>query len=43
MIDLSITVKCDTEDASLKSEVNIKGNQSAGMSVAEVAQRNLHT
>lgn len=39
--DLSITVKRDTVDASLKSEVTIKGNQLSGMSTAEVAQRNL--
>ncbi|KAH9667006.1 tetratricopeptide repeat (TPR)-like superfamily protein [Citrus sinensis] len=39
--DLSITVKRDTVDASLKSEVTIKGNQLYGMSTAEVAQRNL--
>ena len=39
--DLSITVKRDTVDASLKSEVTIKGNQLYDMSTAEVAQRNL--
>ncbi|XP_024035937.1 protein REDUCED CHLOROPLAST COVERAGE 3-like [Citrus sinensis] len=39
--DLSITVKRDTVDASLMSEVTIKGNQSSGMSAAEVAQKNL--
>ncbi|KAK9229466.1 hypothetical protein WN944_022428 [Citrus x changshan-huyou] len=39
--DLSITVKHDTVDASLKSEVTIKANQSSGMSATEVAQRNL--
>lgn len=39
--DLSITIKRDTADASLKSEVNIRGNQSSGMSAAEVARRNL--
>ncbi|KAK9232313.1 hypothetical protein WN943_022559 [Citrus x changshan-huyou] len=39
--DLSITVKRDIVDASLKSEVIIKGNQSSGMSAAEVAQRSL--
>jgi len=39
--DLSITVKCDTVDGSLKYEVTIKGNQSSSMSAAEVAQRNL--
>ncbi|KAH9666917.1 tetratricopeptide repeat (TPR)-like superfamily protein [Citrus sinensis] len=39
--DLSITVKRDTVDASLKSEVPIKGNQLSGTSTAEVAQRNL--
>ncbi|KAH9666975.1 tetratricopeptide repeat (TPR)-like superfamily protein [Citrus sinensis] len=39
--DLSITVKHDTVDASLMSEVTIKGNQSSGMSATEVAQRNL--
>ncbi|KAH9715294.1 tetratricopeptide repeat (TPR)-like superfamily protein [Citrus sinensis] len=39
--DFSITVKRDIVDASLKSEVTIKANQSSGMSAAEVAQRNL--
>ncbi|ESR40666.1 hypothetical protein CICLE_v10025019mg [Citrus x clementina] len=39
--DLSITVKCDTVDASLKYEVTVKGNQSSSVSAAEVAQRNL--
>ncbi|GAY61688.1 hypothetical protein CUMW_211990, partial [Citrus unshiu] len=39
--DLPITVKHDTVDASWMSEVTIKGNQSSGMSAAEVAQRNL--
>ncbi|KAA8540510.1 hypothetical protein F0562_024571 [Nyssa sinensis] len=39
--DLSITVKRDAADASLKFEVKIIGSESSGMSAKEVAQRNL--
>uniref|UniRef100_A0A5B6ZHU4 Clu domain-containing protein n=2 Tax=Davidia involucrata TaxID=16924 RepID=A0A5B6ZHU4_DAVIN len=39
--DLSITVKRDAEDASLKFEVKIIGSESSSVSTKEVAQRNL--
>ncbi|KAK4837938.1 hypothetical protein QYF36_009678 [Acer negundo] len=39
--DLSITVKHDVGDASLKSDVKINGNQSSGLSAEEVARKNI--
>ncbi|KAJ4718445.1 Tetratricopeptide repeat (TPR)-like superfamily protein [Melia azedarach] len=39
--DLSITVKRDSADANLKSEVKINGNLSSSMCTEEVARRNL--
>ncbi|KAK3219289.1 hypothetical protein Dsin_013259 [Dipteronia sinensis] len=39
--DLSITVKHDVGDASLKSDVKTNGNQSSGLSAEEVARKNL--
>ncbi|XWS11769.1 hypothetical protein CRYUN_Cryun37aG0028600 [Craigia yunnanensis] len=39
--DLSIIVKHDFADMNIKSEVNVAGHQSSGMTANEIAQRNL--